>query len=667
MSKKNDLTRRQVLIGAGIAASSGLAGCAGLGSGSTQQSSQETTQESEDDKSVTLRTSPEQSEYVSNGQMNVGPNVQVYNIWDITPESVSIGFQAMPNPLADYDVEVYFTPLSQLPTDWEYNSPVMSFTQPSYESSSHTWKPSKTKSPRFELTPRERFVAKEYGEKVGSFTVPSGAAGMVSQDVNPPEQLTKNELPDDYYTMERFNYLTKEYKDWYTQLPSVGDRFDKRLYRTNSVENQPYGVHLVSRNQAVGAYPMDTQPAYYYPYIKDLELDKEIPDMTPGVFTFAWTEQPTVSDRAGEIVAQTGQFVRVGEEIQNPHSLGYQGIPHPTVDDRDKKPNPLDVTTQKFVLYYDNFNRPAFHTKVERDGETNTINHYRTSHYGRHSPELKKIAEMDSTRDDDPMKYAGKVAPNLIGENVQNMWGIDYDISEKVAQNARQEGLQMIQEASNQGQNTFTIMYQDGRVLQHEKLQEVASKLRMVCDNIGADSKAARLRVVADFVQYLPHISEDYSELEDVWGDMSDVPTKYYSDISLGGTVSHPVWTLYTGWGDCEDFTVLFNAIVSTEHFNINVSAGYLEGIRQFNQGGDTVGHVSTSVPKEEIGIDEVMTAGGDDDVKGLFIPATYEYQGTEYVYIETSSPAPIGMVYRDPQWLSELPPTPVEEASPYN
>lgn len=658
-------TRRQLIAGIGTGITAGIAGCSALDTLSSSGENSQTQTDGQDGNSATIKTTPEQSAYVSNGQMNVGPCVQVYNIWDITSTSVSIGFQAMPNPLADYEIEMYFTPLSQLPIDWEYNTPVMSFTGPSYDSGSHTWRSSESRNPRFELTPRERFVAEEYGDKVASFTVPSGAAGMVSDDVNPPEGLNKDELPDDYYTMGRINYLTEEYKNWYTQLPSVGDRFDRRLYRANSVENQDSGVHLVSRNKAVGAYPMDTQPVYYYPYIKDLELTKEIPEMIPGIFTFSWTEQPTVSPRAGEIVAQTGQFVRVGDEIQNPHSLGYQGIPHPTVSDRDKRPNPLDVTTQNFVLYYDNFNRPGFHTKVERNNGINTVEHFRISHYGRHSPELRKIAEMDSTRGDDPMKYAGVVAPNLIGGNVQNMWGIDYTISEDVAQEARQEGLQIIQEATNQGRNRFKPMYQDDRVLQHEKLQEVATKLKAVCDNIGADSKAAQLRVVADFVQYLPHISEDYGELEDVWGDMSDVPTKYYSDIALGGTVSHPVWTLYVGWGDCEDFTALFNALVSTDQFDISTSAGYFKGINQFNQGGNTVGHISTAVPKQELGVNEVMQAGGDD-VRGLFVPATYAYQGTEYVYIETSAPAPIGMVNRDPEWLAELPPTPVEEASTY-
>ncbi len=663
-----DNTRRQILAGIGASITAGLAGCSAFDVVSSSGEEGQTQTEGQD-KTVTIKTSPQESEYVSDGQMNVGPSIQVYNIWDITPTSVSIGMQAMPNPLADYDIEVYFTPLGQLPTDWEYNKPIVNSANTSYDRETHTWVPDVPegkKSGRFELTPRESFEAQEYGEKVASFTVPSGAAGMVSEDVNPPEGLSKDELPEYLYSSTGMNYLTTEYKDWYTQLPSVGDRYDKRLYRVNNAQNTSSGVHLVSQNQAVGTYPLDVQPVYHFPYIKDIELDKEIPKTTPGIFTFAWTEQPTVSDRAGEIVAQTGQFVRVGDEVQNPTSLGYDGIEHPTVNDKDKKPNPLHVTTQKFVLYYDVFNRPGFHTSVERDGGTNTVNHFRISHYGRHSPEMKEIARMDSTRGDDPLKYAGMIASNLIRGNVQNMWGIDYTIPEQVAQEAKREGLQMIQQASNQGQNTFTVMYEDDRVLQHQKLQEVASKLKTVCDNIGADSKAAQLRVVADFVQYLPHVSTDYDDLEPVWGDMSDVPTQYYSSISLGGTVSHPVWTLYTGLGDCEDFTVLFNAIALTDQFNIDVGAGHLEGIDQFNSGGGTVGHVSTAVPKEELGISEVITAGGDDDVQGLFVPATYEYQGDEYVYIETSTPAPIGMITRDPSWQAELPPTPVEESSTY-
>jgi hypothetical protein len=281
---------------------------------------------------------------------------------------------------------------------------------------------------------------------------------------------------------------------------------------------------------------------------------------------------------------------------------------------------------------------------------------------------MNRKKNSDETR---ALRLAGQTPAHLINGDVQNMWGIEYTIPDSVANKAKNEGKRIRRRASNSTES-FKSMYESNEVLQHPKLQEVAQKLRNVCNNIGAESKAAQLRVVADFVQYLPHSYADYSE--DVnnggrLGDMSDIPKDYVTDPGNGG--SHPVWTLYGCRGDCEDFTALFNAIVLTDHFDVEtVDTAVLNGLKSYNLGGVIVGHTTPSVPLEELGVDDILINEGNAEVaeeNGIsqyYIPATYSHEGTEYAYIETSSMAPLGMVTgRDAQFVDALPPKSIEES----
>lgn len=183
------------MAGVGTGLTAGLAGCSAFDSATSSSDDDQTQDDEQGGSSAALKTDPEDSEWVSNGQLRVGPNVQVYNIWDLTPTSASIGFQAMPNPLSDYEVETYFTPLNQLPMEWKYRNPITRISGASYDSNNHVWEPEDTRNPRFELTPEGTVTAEEYGEKVASFTVPSGAAGLVSEEVDSPEGSLRRNSP----------------------------------------------------------------------------------------------------------------------------------------------------------------------------------------------------------------------------------------------------------------------------------------------------------------------------------------------------------------------------------------------------------------------------------------------------------------------------------------
>jgi hypothetical protein len=615
----------------------------------------------------------------------------------MSKDSVIINLRALPNPLADYDIEVYFTPISDVPTEWDYGSTFVDSDQ-EYDDSKHRWvtEPSDRFENDGELPEHDTcytLYAKKHGEKIGSFTVPSGAAGMVSEDVDPPEGLTVREMNESVSNstasfMQKRAYLQREYTDWFTDLPSVGDKYKDAWYKeikkvqSGSNVGRIPGRDIVSQDEAVGANATDISPSspsegyeLLYPYQKNIDLDKEIPDLTPGVFTFTWTEQPTVSTRAGDVIDQTEQFVRVGDEIHAPPRLGY-GIGHS--GNRFDYRIYSDIDTQHFEEYFAEGNpspeKPHFHTKVNDTGSDNTVKHWRTSDYGRHSPEIQDIARMNRKKNSDEtraLRLAGQTPAHLINGDVQNMWGIEYTIPDSVANKAKNEGKRIRRRASNSTES-FKSMYESNEVLQHPKLQEVAQKLRNVCNNIGAESKAAQLRVVADFVQYLPHSYADYSE--DVnnggrLGDMSDIPKDYVTDPGNGG--SHPVWTLYGCRGDCEDFTALFNAIVLTDHFDVEtVDTAVLNGLKSYNLGGVIVGHTTPSVPLEELGVDDILINEGNAEVaeeNGIsqyYIPATYSHEGTEYAYIETSSMAPLGMVTgRDAQFVDALPPKSIEES----
>lgn len=681
---ENPNTRRKFLLGVGTGLTTALAGCSSLDIDgiSEGQSEQDGTSSSS---SAGLKTQPEDSQYVQGGKMTVGPRLNVYNIENISKDSITINLRALPNPLADYDIEVYFTPISEVPTEWDYGATRVT-AEEEYDESQHRWI----------IAEQERYtndgesndigdfcytlLAKEHGEKIGSFTIPSGAAGMVSQDVNPPKGLTADELnkvvqeSDVAPPMIKREYLQQEYTDWYTDLPSVGDRYRDPLYdrvkNTKAIGNSvPPGSHIASQNEAVGSYTTDIYPKLTrrmgYPYQKNIDLDREIPDMVPGVFTFTWTEQPTVSTRAGDVIDQTEQFVRVGDEVHAPPRLGFKiGGTGPRLESRTIS----DIDTQHFERYFAQGHpspeKPHFHTKVDDTSGNNAVKHWRTSDYGRNSPENQEIAKMNMKQDSDKeraLRFSGQTPPHLMNGGVQNMWGIEYTIPDDVAREAQVAGRRIRNEASGSVES-FKQMYENEEILQHPKLQEVAQKLRRVCDNIGAESKPAQLRVVADFVQYLPHSYASYSK--DInnggrLGDMSDIPKDYITDPGNGG--SHPVWTLYGCWGDCEDFTALYNAIVSTDHFDVEtVDTAMLTGIKRYNGAGAATAHTTPAVPLDELGVGEIIhnESNADVDFSRYYIPATYEHNGTEYAYIETSSMAPLGMVTgKDAQFVDALPP----------
>lgn len=165
---------------------------------------------------------------------------------------------------------------------------------------------------------------------------------------------------------------------------------------------------------------------------------------------------------------------------------------------------------------------------------------------------------------------------------------------------------------------------------------------------MGSDHPSEQVRVVADFVQYIGHLSDGVTE------------------FGQGGTLftgtAHPVVTLHEGTGDCKDFTVLANAILQQDPFNMNPSAIVLPDIFEYvAEGSDdrnSVGHVSTAIPISEMEFDEVGPETVTSPVNGEY--ETVHINGEEYVYIETSGPFHIGYIHN--QWARRTEPVAIEE-----
>jgi len=285
--------------------------------------------------------------------------------------------------------------------------------------------------------------------------------------------------------------------------------------------------------------------------------------------------------------------------------------------------------------YIENDNRDYKMNDIYRDdidssGDTFDAHVTRLSNYGRWSPRIRgEFADVSS------VKVASAQGPEYFDAHLQYPWTVSYEIPRSTYSDAQNTATSY--KVGGKQTNDVKALVDAPEVMNHDIVQEVASKLGDVCEMMNATHPAEQLRVVADFIQYFSHTSEN------------TLPFGRPSSL-LPGT-SHPVATLARGLGDCKDYTVLGNAIIQQDPFDINPDVIVIPEVYQYlAEGSDdvnSVGHVTTSVPSSELGLNQLSIDDVGRPLGGTL--GTVDIDGESHSYIEMSGPFDIGFV--DSTW----------------
>jgi len=344
------------------------------------------------------------------------------------------------------------------------------------------------------------------------------------------------------------------------------------------------------------------------------------------VYTLTWEDENTDSPRGGEVIANTAPMLRVGEDDYiYPRTHNGNFIINPNWDSKGFIRN--DNRDYKMSdIYRDN---------IDKSGDSFDAHITRLSNYGRFSPRIRnEFADANS------VKVASAQGPEYFDAHLQYPWTVSYEIDRSTFEEAQKTAASY--KVGGKQTNDVKALVNAPEVMNHDVVQEVASKLGDVCEMMNATHPSEQLRVVADFVQYFSHTSEDA------------LPFGRPSNL-LPGT-AHPVATLARGLGDCKDYTVLGNAILQQEPFNMNLDVICIPEVYQYiAEEGDVnaVGHVTTAVPSSELGLDELSIDNVGEPLGGTL--GTLDIDGVEHSYIEMSGPFDVGFV--SSQWMdfSEL------------
>ena len=623
MSKKIDLTRRKVLVGAGTGLAGLLSGCSTLDD--ELQSNQPTDENSEDsgsnDSDGEYPKNPSESAHVENGQLKYPPLVTNFRIDELGQDSATVEMNAMPNPIDDYEISVHLTPLNEVSTEWEYRVPPSEWYggSPRYRDEFGRWTGRDTSPVLAHRVPQE------HGEKVASITVPASAAGTASEKVpNLPEGVSFMNVIEGNVPEEK----QSEMREWQNQVGEIGDRYDDQWFEDGALR-RPESYDL-----RVGGRYFDARPANL-PFLTDLDFSSEIPKHEPFALTFQVHDEN--SPDSPTIAAFTGQFMRDDDDFDYPGVL---------------KDDLNSLKSQDFEELYES-TKPAFRNFVnEYEGEgqakgggakvVKEFDYFRTTSYGLYSDTLERLVDEARDRANGDTSISNyTVAPtlpvNFTDSPIQNQWSISLEITNGDAYIAQQTAEEIIRGADNK----LLALIESEEIQQHEIVQELSQKLRNVCDNIGATQPTEQIRVVADFVQYMAHIQsgEPLSEGDTLLA--RDVPPEF-----LRPGAHHPVWTLYNEVGDCTDFTILMNAILQTKYFSFDMTAGVFEDTSIL--ASEDVNHVSPAVPMSQLEIDDLVEdqngLHNEEGEVSVYQPAPFTYRGEEYAYIEGSTCAPVGM-----------------------
>jgi len=383
-----------------------------------------------------------------------------------------------------------------------------------------------------------------------------------------------------------------------------------------------------NRNEWGDSRTRETAHGYGWSYINEFEFNQTPEMYEPFVLTLSWDDENTRSPRSGEIVANSVPIMRVGED-EYIYAVTHNG--NATIDatwEGSRLRDDIDYDV-------DDLYRNEFEELSVAEGGSVIGQITRLSNYGYFSPKIVNEFE------DDNVRVSSTSGPAFLDVGTQYPWSVSFDIPFSTMTDARDEA-NSVRTGNDQLDAVYDFITSD-EVMNNEVVQDVASQLGDICETMGADHPAEQVRVVADFVQYLDHTSSGEGVAE-----FGNPPSGQYT-----GTVS-PVELLYRGGeGDCKDFTVLMNAILQQDPFNMNPSAIVLPEIYTYvgedSDDENTVGHVTTAIPINEMEFGELSP---DDVTEPVY--ASYEtvnINGQPHMYIETSGPHPIGYIHND--WYS--------------
>ena len=402
------------------------------------------------------------------------------------------------------------------------------------------------------------------------------------QNTNAGSQVSSLTIPSEAY--------------WDEDVTVGEDRIDIRAFFRKDIHDHGWS-HLVE-------FDIDTTPEMYETF----------------VYTLTWEDENTNSSRSGEIVANTPPILRIGKN-KYIHPLTHNGntLTNPNWGSSHYRNDDRGYTMEN-----------VYQTDID-GSDINTIkaNVTRLSQYGRLSPRTRNEFSTYSS-----VNSVGYDTPAYLDAHPQFPWAISYEINRSTIQSARETA--MYHQSGEDEVGRIKALLNASEVMNHRVVRDVASQLGDVCDMMNMTTPVEQIRVVADFVQYFSHASEDNQ-----FGQPSN---------TLPGT-SHPVITLARGLGDCKDYTVLGNAILQQSPFNLNPDAVILPNIFDYIDESErerSAGHISTTIPTRELGIDESVFDNVSEPVyatKGLV-----NMNNVKHAYIEMSGPFEIG--YVSSRWL---------------
>lgn len=651
MSENIDSTRRRILVGTATGLAGLLSGCSGLNDGPRSNAEppevvggnqDDGTQPNGGDGQNTNEypRTPSESDYVENGLLKHPPLVTSFRIDELSEQGAAVEMNVMPNPIDDYEISVHLTPLNEVPTAWEYRVPPSEWYggSPTYDPDLGRWTGRDT-------TPLlGHRVPQDHGERIGSITVPASAAGTASDAVpSLPDGVSRPQVEQGTVPEDRLD----AFREWLGQLGEIGDRYDDLWFDQGGLRRPD------EFDPRVGARYFDALPQGL-PFLVDVGFPSDIPTYEPFAITFQVHDEN--SPDAPSVAAFTGQFFR-----------DTDGFDYPSVLREERR---TSLKTQDFTGYYGN-TTPTFDNVIDeyrgtgraKGGGAKIVKEFtffRISSYGLYSQRIRDIVRQARERaNGDTGISTDTLTPvlpaNYIDSPIQHPWSIELEITNGDAYVAQETAERIKRNADHE----LFALPRSEEIQQHDIVQELARKLKGVCDGIGATQPTEQLRVVADFVQYMSHITVGVP-LDNKTIASTQVPPEY---ITPGG--HHPVWTLYNEVGDCEDYTVLMNTILRTDHFGFDTAAAAFEDVAIL--ASEDVGHVSTAVPMSDVEIDGVeadQNVGSEDGDVVIYQPATFSYRGDEYMYVEGSTISPVGHVIKDVKF--DVPPTHAAENDLY-
>lgn len=634
------------------AGGAGLAGCSSTEDDNNSTDGQDRTggndaQINPDDQNGTPQFPTEESRYVENGELNVRPFVEVFGFSAVTSRNANVIMTAMPNPVGDYQINVYYTPLSAVETEWKIKpvrSQIYGGLAPEYNESTNTWEinggyPAVT-------TIRE---AKENGVQIGTINVPSGAAGLMAEDVpNPYEEEDINvEFNEDGEPEFSSAEAERQFEIWVQgHIPSLGQNYtdyvEAVLADSPGMQAQ-FGYNTGSWLAGTGPItpPFTKQIDFRLTdsQISELGLirrrDRGFPEQEPFVLTFTVDDSNAVYNDPNEIIAQTPTAVPSPDDVTALYTPDVR-IPENSTDTWLQKDWTRGITNgyEWGRIGVDELYQDFDYS--DADDVTN-VKVSRLTNYGRYSPKMQRYSERmlesETAQTRAPEQFLATQPYAYLDSPVQAAWTINYEVSADEIPEAQRRATEI--KNSHGRADTYTELATEAQ--DYEVIQDVIQKLRRVCNDIGTETPTEEVRVVADFVSYLTHIALD-----------EDPPEDALEGFGTSGP-QHPIWTLYNQTGDCQDFTVLANTILSSDEFGYTPSAGVAESLA-FSRSGSDVSHLSTAIPMSELEIDDVQEdALIEFQTKGrveIQENIQYLYSGNKYAYLEMSAPFPIGTTY---------------------